>query len=56
VSLARQASAQHATATCCRSCLQKWHGIAKGKELTEEQIDYIAGVIRHWLLQQEKQL
>jgi hypothetical protein len=25
--------AQHATATCCRSCIQKWHGIKKGKEL-----------------------
>src|SRR5688572_13698921 len=27
--------AQHATATCCRGCLAKWHGIAKGAELTE---------------------
>ena len=25
--------AQHATATCCRSCLQRWHGIPKGREL-----------------------
>jgi hypothetical protein len=23
--------AQHATATCCRGCIQKWHGIEKGK-------------------------
>ena len=22
--------AQHATATCCRGCIQKWHGIEKG--------------------------
>ena len=24
--------AQHATATCCRGCLVKWHNIRKGKE------------------------
>ena len=23
--------AQHATATCCRGCIQKWHGIEKGR-------------------------
>jgi hypothetical protein len=44
--------AQHATATCCRSCLEKWHGISKGKALTSEQIDYIVEVIRRWLLLQ----
>src|SRR3954465_392120 len=27
--------AQHATATCCRSCLLKWHKIPKGRELTD---------------------
>ncbi len=27
--------AQHATATCCRGCLEKWHAIPKGRELTE---------------------
>ncbi|MBW2573860.1 MAG: DUF4186 domain-containing protein [Deltaproteobacteria bacterium] len=25
---------QHATATCCRGCIQKWHRIKKEKELT----------------------
>lgn len=30
--------AQHATGTCCRKCLEKWHRIEKGKELTEEQV------------------
>src|SRR4051812_47751504 len=25
--------AQHATATCCRTCLQRWHDIAKGRPL-----------------------
>jgi hypothetical protein len=27
--------AQHATATCCRTCLERWHQIPKGRELTE---------------------
>jgi Domain of unknown function (DUF4186) len=30
--------AQHATPTCCRSCIQKWHGIKKGKELSDQEI------------------
>ena len=41
--------AQHATATCCRGCLEKWHGIAKGKSLDQVQIDYIVSVIMNWL-------
>ena len=27
--------AQHATGTCCRKCLAKWHGIPRGRALTE---------------------
>ncbi len=42
--------AQHATATCCRSCLEKWHGISKGTVLDQEDKDYIVAVIRRWLL------
>lgn len=41
--------AQHATATCCRGCLQKWHSIPKGKELVEEEIDYVVKVIVAWI-------
>ena len=41
--------AQHATATCCRSCLLKWHGIPKKRKLTEQEIDYILLVIEMWL-------
>ncbi|HJB34047.1 MAG TPA: DUF4186 domain-containing protein [Candidatus Blautia merdipullorum] len=32
--------AQHATATCCRGCLEKWHKIRKGRELTPRQREY----------------
>ena len=41
--------AQHATATCCRGCLAKWHGIAAGAELTTEQQAYVVDVITRWI-------
>lgn len=41
--------AQHATATCCRGCLEKWHGIGKGQPLSAAQQDYIVRVIALWL-------
>jgi hypothetical protein len=44
--------AQHATATCCRGCLEKWHGIARGKELTDMQRKYCVFVIEKWLLRE----
>ena len=47
--------AQHATGTCCRDCLAKWHHIPKGRPLTQEQIDYIVKVLRHWLARQNIQ-
>ena len=44
--------AQHATATCCRECLYKWHGIPKGRELTEKEQEYIIGVLMKWIWRQ----
>ena len=41
--------AQHATATCCRTCLQKWHAIDKGNELTPEEQAHVMAVIERWL-------
>jgi hypothetical protein len=41
--------AQHATATCCRKCVEYWHGIPQGNELTEEQIAYCAGLVRKFI-------
>ena len=41
--------AQHATATCCRSCLENFHGIAKGRELTEQEFDHVVESIMRWL-------
>ncbi|HAT1572845.1 TPA: DUF4186 domain-containing protein [Kluyvera cryocrescens] len=42
--------AQHATATCCRGCLEKWHHIPQGQALSETQQQYIVGVIHYWLV------
>jgi hypothetical protein len=41
--------AQHATATCCRTCLERWHGIAKGRELRGEEREYVVDVICRWI-------
>ena len=42
--------AQHATATCCRGCLEKWHRIAAHQPLSAEQQRYIVAVIHAWLV------
>jgi predicted Fe-S protein YdhL (DUF1289 family) len=41
--------AQHATATCCRGCLTKWHDIPRGEALTDEQQAHVIAVIDRWL-------
>ena len=42
--------AQHATACCCRSCLEKWHHIPSGKILTPQEQEYIVNVLMKWIL------
>ena len=42
--------AQHATATCCRGCLEKWHHISKDKELSENEINFIVALIMEWII------
>lgn len=44
--------AKHATATCCRECLYKWHHISKNKELTQEEIEYIVELNIAWIKKQ----
>lgn len=41
--------AQHATATCCRGCLQKWHRIPKGRSLTNDEQVRIVDILLAWL-------
>jgi len=41
--------AQHATACCCRGCLEKWHRIAKDRALTPDEEAYVVSVLERWL-------
>jgi hypothetical protein len=41
--------AQHATATCCRTCLERWHRIPRGRALTDGERAYVAEVIGRWI-------
>ena len=44
--------AQHATATCCRGCIEKWYKFPKGRELTQTEQKYLVSVIMEWIKQQ----
>ena len=44
--------AQHATGTCCRGCLEKWHHIPQGREMTESEQAYVVDVIMEWIHRQ----
>ncbi|MBD0321018.1 MAG: DUF4186 domain-containing protein, partial [Gemmatimonadetes bacterium] len=37
--------AQHATATCCRGCLEKWHAIPAGRDLTDAEQAHVVRAI-----------
>jgi len=41
--------AQHATATCCRSCLAKWHDIPTGRPLTSAEQDHVVAAVARWI-------
>jgi hypothetical protein len=41
--------AQHATACCCRGCLQKWHGIPRGQPLTQAEQAHVLAALERWL-------
>ena len=41
--------AQHATATCCRGCLAKWHGIPAGRPLSDDEIARVVVVQLAWM-------
>jgi hypothetical protein len=44
--------AQHATATCCRGCIRKWHGIEKGRALNDAEVDFVVALIMGWIERQ----
>ena len=41
--------AQHATATCCRGCIEKWHKFPQQRELTKTEQEYLVSVIMEWI-------
>lgn len=41
--------AQHATATCCRGCLSKWHDIPAHQPMSERQQQWVCEVILYWI-------
>ena len=45
--------AQHATATCCRGCIEKWHKFPKGRELTKSEQEYLVSGIIKWIKKQQ---
>ena len=45
-------TAQHATACCCRGCINKWHKFPKGVQLTSEQQEFLVNVIMEWIKRQ----
>ncbi len=47
---------QHATATCCRKCIEYWHDIPKGRSLTTTEIDYLSSLAMMYLLERLPQL
>ena len=40
---------QHATATCCRTCLHRWHGIPLEKRLTDRDLDYCHKLVMRYI-------
>ena len=41
--------AQHATATCCRKCIEAWHGIDRERPLTEEELGYMNELVTYYI-------
>ncbi|MDE1765552.1 MAG: DUF4186 family protein [Thaumarchaeota archaeon] len=41
--------AQYAMATCCRKCVEEWHGIDRKKQLKKKDIEYISGLILYYI-------
>ena len=44
--------AQHATATCCRGCIEKWHHLPKGRPLSKEEQEKLVALIIAWIKKQ----
>lgn len=45
--------AQHATATCCRGCLEKWHRVPRGRPLDDAEQAHVVAAVERWLRVQD---
>lgn len=41
--------AQHATGSCCRKCIEYWHGVEQGRPLTEEEVQYLTALVNMFI-------
>lgn len=46
--------AMHATACCCRGCLNKWYRVPLHQELTDEQQERIVNLLMAWIEKQNQ--
>jgi len=44
--------AQQAIAICCRGCIQKWHGLKKGRALNVGEVNFVVALIMGWIERQ----
>ncbi len=44
--------AMHATACCCRGCLNKWYKVPKGRPLTPGEQERIVNLLMAWIRRQ----
>ena len=47
-------TAQHATATCCRKCLLRWHQIPMYRPLFHEEKQFVIRLISRWIQDEMK--
>lgn len=45
--------AMHATACCCRGCLEKWYRVSRERDLTENEQERIVKLLLAWLKRQK---
>ncbi len=41
--------AQHATATCCRGCMEKWWKLSRGTAIPPDRQDGIVDFLMEWI-------
>jgi hypothetical protein len=47
---------QHATATCCRRCIEEWHAIPRGRALTAQEIRYLTELLMCYVAERLPQM